>query len=106
MDSIKARNLAGMGGAFECLSALMEIGDVDLKERIGVEAVKIGVEKARECIVNSIELLDGRETILSDFYNPLHDLEYYNFDYAFVVCLYFGLYLFLALLYFLFWRGN
>ncbi|EYU35853.1 hypothetical protein ABFS82_09G036900 [Erythranthe guttata] len=37
------------------------------EERLGVEKVKTGVEKARKCIVNSIGLIEGRQLIVNDF---------------------------------------
>ncbi|KAI3454648.1 hypothetical protein Pfo_011311 [Paulownia fortunei] len=115
MDNMKAWTFAATSNAFKCFSALEEIidGMVDGdQERMGVEGVKLGVEKARKYMVNSIGLLDGRESILFDFYNPFfendgyYEYSYFNFDYRFMVCLYSALYLFLALLYFLFWNSS
>ncbi|KAK4437083.1 hypothetical protein Salat_0042200 [Sesamum alatum] len=112
MDDMNARTLGATFNAYKCFLALEEIDDVVEKgeEKRRVEEVKLGVEKARKYMVNSIWLLQRRETILFDFYNPYIEddesyvLPYYNFDYRFLVSLYFGLYLFLALLFFLFWR--
>ncbi|KAG8379164.1 hypothetical protein BUALT_Bualt07G0059700 [Buddleja alternifolia] len=90
MDNMKALMMAAMRDAIKCLLALDEIDAmvVESEEKImGVEEVKLGMEKARKCMVNSIELLDGSETVLSDFYNPFienddyNDHSYYDFDY-------------------------
>ncbi|KAL7139214.1 hypothetical protein ABFS83_09G035800 [Erythranthe nasuta] len=83
------------------------------EEQLGVEKVKTGVEKARKCIVNSIGLMERRQLVINDFYNPFGADEfdgyyyYYNyryFGYKFLIFLYSSLYLFIGLLYFLFWR--
>ncbi|KAL0355670.1 UNVERIFIED_CONTAM: hypothetical protein Sradi_4013900 [Sesamum radiatum] len=112
MDNMNAWTLGATSNALKCFLALEEIDDdvVEGEEKRRVEEVKLGVEKARKYMVNSIWLLERRETILFDFYNPFIEdeesyvLPYYNFDYRFLVSLYSGLYIFLALLYFLFWR--
>ncbi|KAL2244251.1 UNVERIFIED_CONTAM: hypothetical protein Sindi_0543100 [Sesamum indicum] len=118
MDNMNAWTLAARSNASKCFLALEEIDNVvEGEEKSRVEEVKFGVEKAKKYMVNSIWLLQRRDTILFDFYNPFYEYDdeysyinlfYYNFDhnfdYTFLVCLYSGLYLFLALLYFLFWR--
>ncbi|KAK4437079.1 hypothetical protein Salat_0041800 [Sesamum alatum] len=112
MYNMNAWTWAARSNAVKCFLALEEFDDVVEKgeERRRVEEVKLGVEKAKKYMINSIGLLQKRETILFDFYNPFYNEEYsdvnffyYNFDYMFLVYLYSGLYLFLALLFFLFW---
>ncbi|KAL1566294.1 hypothetical protein AAHA92_01922 [Salvia divinorum] len=88
----------------------------------GVEEVKSGVEKGRKLWVNYISLYNRRMAILNDFntrliyeedegYNYVFSyifgynrFYWYGIDYAFLVCLYSVMYLFIALLYFLFWQ--
>ncbi|CAA0811129.1 Unknown protein [Striga hermonthica] len=106
MDRIKTLNLQAVAGGGKCLSVLEEIDD-DV-EGTGVEVVKMGVERARRSIVNSLGLFGSRDSILNDFYTPyLVAYDYYDgfydFGYGFVGWFYFGMYVFLALLYFLFW---
>ncbi|GER26618.1 60 kDa chaperonin [Striga asiatica] len=105
MDRIKTLNLQAVAGGGKCLSVLEEIDD-DVEET-GVEVVKMGVERARRSIVNSLGLFDSRDYILNDFYTPYYVYDYYDgfydFGYGFVGWFYFGMYVFLALLYFLFW---
>ncbi|KAL0342616.1 UNVERIFIED_CONTAM: putative pectinesterase/pectinesterase inhibitor 26 [Sesamum calycinum] len=93
MDNMNAGTLGATSNALKCFLALEEIEDVveEGEEKRRVEEVKLGVEKARKCMVNSIWLLQRRETILFDFYNPFIEdeesyvLPYYNFDYS--VCI-------------------
>ncbi|PIN14420.1 hypothetical protein CDL12_12955 [Handroanthus impetiginosus] len=108
MDNVKTGILRAVRNATKCLLALEKI------DAMGVEEVKKGVKKARDYMVNSVGLLRAREAILNDFYNPLieddyyyyYHISYYQFDNGFLVFLYCGLYLFIGLLYFLFWRSN
>lgn len=64
--------------ARDCLLALDEKYDaVDGgDEKVGVEEVKVGMEKANKLIVNSITLLRKRGAILFDFYNPFYEHDY------------------------------
>ncbi|EYU35851.1 hypothetical protein ABFS82_09G037100 [Erythranthe guttata] len=109
MNSIKGWAMDAAANALKCVLAL------DGEEKLlGVEKVKIGVEKARKCMVNSIGLMEGRQSILNDFYNPVIDegdlyfdlFSYQYFEYKFLICLYSTLYLFLGFLYSLFWLSN
>ncbi|KAL7098762.1 hypothetical protein ACP275_09G038500 [Erythranthe tilingii] len=109
MNSIKGWAMDAAANALKCVLAL------DGEEKLlGVEKMKIGVEKARKCMVNSIGLLEGRQSILNDFYNPVIDegdvyfdlFSYQYFEYKFLICLYSTVYLFLGFLYSLFWLNN
>ncbi|KAL0355672.1 UNVERIFIED_CONTAM: hypothetical protein Sradi_4014100 [Sesamum radiatum] len=116
MDNMNAWTWAARSNASKCFLALEEIGDVveegEEKRRVG--EVKFGVEKAKKYMVNSFGLLQRRNTILFDFYNPFYEYEdrysyvnlfyYHNVAYVDLIFLYSVMYLFLALLYFLFWR--
>lgn len=100
-----------------CLLALHEIS-----HEAGVEKVKLGVEKASRLLVNFMSLFDKRWVVIHEFYSRynyhedagynslynyfFHFNSYYSyyFDYGFLVCLFTVMYLFIALLYFLFWQ--
>ncbi|KAL8465032.1 hypothetical protein ACS0TY_034491 [Phlomoides rotata] len=111
MDELWAWAKASRRSVRVCLLTLE--GD---EKMVGVEGVKMGVEKANKLIINSVSLFQRREDILFDFYNPFYsfdDYEYgysysnnFYFEYRILILLYSGIYLFIALLYFLFWRGH
>ncbi|KAK6117962.1 hypothetical protein DH2020_048299 [Rehmannia glutinosa] len=53
MDNMKTRNVAATGNVVKCLLELEDVIDVmvDGEEKMGVEEVKLGVEKARKYMV-------------------------------------------------------
>ncbi|KAL0286059.1 UNVERIFIED_CONTAM: hypothetical protein Sangu_2752000 [Sesamum angustifolium] len=72
MDNMNVWTRAARSNASKCFLALKEIDDVveEGEEKRRVEEVKFGVEKANKYMTNSIWLLQSRDTILFDFYNP------------------------------------
>lgn len=113
MVEFGARAKASGRSAYDCFLALDESED----EKVGVEEVKEGVEKAKKLIINSMSLFRSRDSIFFYFYNPFYiddnyengySYNYYNyyFEYRILICLYSAMYLFVAMLYYLFWRGH
>lgn len=110
--------MAAMKDIEKCLFKLEEIDDMvvaiggedEMMMLMGVDEVKLGVEKAKELIVNSTWLFDRRD----DFYSPFLEFDHdYSFDqnfligYKFLTGMYCLMYLVLALLFFfLIWRGK